>query len=460
MGHTIYESNSTLVSRTTWLDQRAVAKQLKPGSLSPSAIARYQREFDINQSLISPYICQALAYDDQHQTLYFEDDNGISLREYLRQNDVSFEQKLQLAQTMALGLQSIHDEGVIHRDLNPANFVVFEDPQVPGRITVKIIDFGLATLATHAQPTMLQPSSLTGTLPYISPEQTGRVNRVVDYRTDLYSLGSTYYELFTQQPPFVLQDPLELIHAHIASTPQLVTEIVSSLPSWLADIIAKLLAKQPESRYQSATGVYDDLVKAAQMANVVPFRLGRTDTKEQLSKPKKLYGRSGSQELLTDLLERTKQGEVLFACISGGPGMGKSALTDVVLQQAQNLNALTANVNGSSIDVYDTDTLWLELLRPVLRQLLSMPEHLSEAILKRLSRKPSADLSVLVDDLPELASIIQVTSDKPGLPGKGISSILAAIKPMTLVLSVSNIDALPDECITSVPPWRAHRQQP
>jgi len=448
--HTIYESNSTLVSRVAWQERPAVAKQLKPGSLSPSAIARYQREFDINQSLTSPYICQALGYDDQNHTLYFEDDEALSLRDYLSRNDISFEQQLSLAQSMALALQSIHDEGVIHRDLNPANFVVFSGTDEDNELHIKIIDFGLATLATHAQPTMLQPESLTGTLPYISPEQTGRVNRVVDYRTDLYSLGCTYYELFSKQPPFVLTDPLELIHAHIASTPQRITEIISTVPTWLADIIAKLLAKQPESRYQSAQGVYDDLAKAAQMSNVVPFRLGRTDSKEKLSKPKKLYGRKGSQEKLTDLLERAKQGEVLFACISGGPGMGKSALTDSALQQAAHLNALTANVNGSSIDVQDTDTLWLALIRPILRQLLSMPEHASEAILKRLARKPSADLSVLVEDLPELASIVQIKSDKPGLPGKGISEILAAIKPMTLVFSVTNAHTLPPECITAV----------
>ncbi|MEE4284270.1 MAG: protein kinase, partial [Pseudomonadales bacterium] len=447
---TIYESNSTLVSRVVWQDQPAVAKQLKPGSLSPSAIARYQREFDINQSLTSPYICQALSYDDQNHTLYFEDDQAMSLRDYLNRHDITFEQQLSLAQSMALGLQSIHDEGVIHRDLNPANFVVFTGQDEKHELCVKIIDFGLATLATHAQPTMLQPGSLTGTLPYVSPEQTGRVNRVVDYRTDLYSLGCTYYELFSKQPPFVQTDPLELIHAHIASTPQRITEVISTLPTWLADIIAKLLAKQPESRYQSAQGVYDDLAKAAQMSNVVPFRLGRTDSKEKLSKPKKLYGRKGSQEKITDLLERVKQGEVLFACISGGPGMGKSALTESALQQAANLNALTANVNGSSLDVQDTDTLWLALIRPILRQLLSMPEHASEAILKRLSRKPSADLSVLIEDLPELASIVHVNTDKPGLPGRGISEILAAIKPMTLVLSVTNAHTLPPECITAV----------
>ena len=117
--------------------------------------------------------------------------------------------------------------------------------------------------------------------------------------------------------------------------------------------------------------------------------MGRTDSKEQLSKPKKLYGRGGSIQTLTDLLERAKQGESLFVCISGGPGMGKTALAESIDRSARHVNALTASVNSSGIELYDTDTLWIELLRPVLRQLLSMPEQYSEAALKRLGRRSS-----------------------------------------------------------------------
>ncbi len=463
MDQTIYDSNSTLVVRGEWRGRAVVSKRLKAAARTPSAIARYQKEFDLNQSLTSPYVCQALAYDDQQQQIVFEDDGGRSLREFMRAEDPSIDVRLQLAQSIAQALQSIHDEGVIHRDLNPANILVIEDSEEP-TLHVKLIDFGLATLAAHTLPGAEQellaehPAGLTGTLPYISPEQTGRVNRVVDYRTDLYSLGCTLYELFTGQPPFTHQDPLELIHAHIASTAKPVAELDSSLPTWMSELVAKLLAKQPENRYQSAAAVYDDIVKAAQLSNVVPFRLGSTDSNEQLVIPKKLYGRGGSLETITDLLERAKQGETLFVCISGSPGMGKTALCDALLTQAHTLNALTSRVDSASVLLNDTDALWIELLRVMLRQLLSMPESSSDSALARIAERSSPHMSVLADHINELASIIEPNSGGAGLPGKGIIEVLDALQPQTLVLVIENAQVLPSECISAIlEPCLTHR---
>ncbi|MEM9623681.1 MAG: GAF domain-containing protein, partial [Pseudomonadota bacterium] len=371
-------------------------------------------------------------------------------------------------------LKSIHEEGVIHRDLNPANIIVIsdeelvdppasetattepanqvetEDLQSSQDLQIKIIDFGLATLAPRAYPVTEQTMSLTGTLPYVSPEQTGRVNRVVDYRTDLYSLGATLYELFAGRPPFNHQDPLELIHAHIASTPPALHEVTKEAPEWLSLMITKLLDKQPENRYQSAAGLYDDLTKATQLANVVPFRLGRTDAIEQLVVPKKLYGRDISQQTLTELMERCKQGENLFACVNGGPGMGKSSLCEATIRQAQSLKVLSASVDCVGLEISDTDSLWIELMRPVIRQLLSMPADQSDSVLNKLSRKNSPHLACLVGHIPELASIIETQTKLPGLPSRGIREIIDALAPLTLLLVVENADLLPEECLQSL----------
>ena len=176
----VYESTSTLVRRTSWQDQPVISKTLKPGAQTPNAIARYHHEFNVNQSLTSPYICRALAMEDRYPRIIFEDPGGISLRSLLNSRDLSMDERLDIAVLITRALQSIHDEGVIHRDLNPGNILITDDP-----LNVLLIDFGLATLVPREHPDAGQFSHLTGTLPYVSPEQTGRVNRVIDYRTDL-----------------------------------------------------------------------------------------------------------------------------------------------------------------------------------------------------------------------------------------------------------------------------------
>ena len=232
----IYESASTLVRRRTALPQRfgksysgsflaptqnsdpsssrtVICKSLKPHAATPTAISRYYHEFAVNQSLTSSYVCRAIGFDERLPEITLEDTGGIALKQLIKSDDIDWDEKLLIATELCKAIQSIHDEGAIHRDLNPANIIFNRDTE-----TLKLIDFGLATLASHEYNEM-DSGQLTGTLPYISPEQTGRVNRQIDYRTDLYSLGATLYELLAGKPPFINNDPLELIHSHIARTP-------------------------------------------------------------------------------------------------------------------------------------------------------------------------------------------------------------------------------------------------
>lgn len=474
MDQTIYESKNTRVFRTEHHGRAVVVKALKPEARIPGAIARYQREFDLNQSLTSPHVCLALAYDDQHSQIIFEDDGGLSVREYLKTHSPSLDTRLDIAQSLAQALQSLHDQGVIHRDLNPANILLVPrgenfGGQAPNleqeeHFDVKLIDFGLATFSTHAEPTEEpniqsdQPIHLTGTLPYISPEQSGRVNRIVDFRSDLYSLGCTLYEIFTGHPPFTQKDPLELIHAQIASIPPPVTASDVNLPNWLADLIGKLLAKQPENRYQSAAAVYDDISKARSMDNVIPFRLGSTDSKEQLVIPRRLYGRDDTLEQITDLLERSKQGENLFACVNGTAGMGKTAVSDQLLRQAKTLNALTARADSASLTFNDPDSVWFDLLSNILRQLLSLPEQHSRTVLDRISDRSSANLTALSKHVAELDAVISSNPELTGSSTLGIIELLEALQSHTIVLVVDNAHLLPEECIAAIlDPCLAHR---
>ena len=272
MSELIYESTSTLVSLSDTTDERKISKRLKADAQTPSAILRYKHEYDLLQSLVSPYVCRPLEFDPQNFELIFPDEGFRSLGAMLKLEPFTLDARINIALSVITALTSIHEEGIIHRDINPANLVIRRDAE--GQFEARVIDFGLATLETRAQPA---EESLTGTLPYISPEQTGRVNRTVDQRTDLYSLGITLFELFAGEPPFSQTDPLELIHAHIAHPAPSLLDRDNSIPGWLDLITSKLLQKQPEKRYQTTQAVLDDFQSGCNMLNVVEFKTGMTD---------------------------------------------------------------------------------------------------------------------------------------------------------------------------------------
>ena len=358
MSELIYESASTVVSLSDdGSDDRTITKRLKPSAQTPSAIIRYQREYDLLQSLVSPYVCRPVGFDPQKFELVFPDEGFRSLRDLLSLNSIGVDARIDIAIAITTALSSIHEEGVIHRDINPANLVVRK--LTDGTHEVRIIDFGLATLEIRTLP---GEEALTGTLPYVSPEQTGRVNRTVDQRTDLYSLGDTLFELFADVPPFSQTDPLELIHAHIAHPPPSLLERNTTIPGWLDLIVTKLLQKQPEKRYQTAQAVLDDLQVSRNTANVVDFKPGATDRVEQLVVPQKLYGRTDVTAALAEHMERSGNGEVLFANLIGAFGMGKTATIEHLDRLISQTNGLKAQIDCAHENFESTTDLWLRVV--------------------------------------------------------------------------------------------------
>jgi PAS domain S-box-containing protein len=439
----IYESASTVVRRTTWQDQPVVAKRLKPEGLPSNVLSQFHHEFHLNQSLTSPSVCRALAMDDSGLEIYFEDTRGDSLRSLIDTGELSLDERIAIAVELSRALQSVHDEGVIHRDVNPGNVLVSEDP-----MRVHLIDFGLATLAAREYPEVEPLGQVTGTLPYLSPEQTGRVNRVVDYRTDLYSLGATLYELLAGNPPFTNTDPLELIHAHIASTPRPLTAIGEGIPRWLSEIVHKLLAKQPEDRYQSAAAVSDDLIRGQTQANVIPFRLGQTDSPGLLAMPKRLYGRAAQIGVIQEYLERVARGEVLFLQITGAQGRGKSSMCGELARQAAGTKAMVARTNALAFDFRDTDAVWIELIRQLLRQALANAN--AGDLLARIAALNSPNVRSLTELIPELRDLVPAGSEGAGLPGVGIQEVLKALQPQPLCLIVEEVDNVPSESLETL----------
>src|SRR6185369_9122562 len=244
---------------------------------------------------------------------------GRSLSELIAEGLPDATRFVSWAVEMTRTLAAVHARGFVHRDLKPLHFFVDDEAR-----QVTLIDFGLAIHLIRERRLPVEPDEIQGTLGYISPEQTGRTNRSVDHRSDLYSLGVTFYELWTRKRPFESEDALQLIHAHIARTPNPPRQHRPNLPAVLEEIVLRLLAKSPEDRYQTATGLLADLERArtelASSGQITPFSLGQLDYDGTLRVPEKLYGRAAPLKTLLELVSAAQSGARTLALISGPPG--------------------------------------------------------------------------------------------------------------------------------------------
>lgn len=289
----IYESSNSRVyrGRRGEDNQPVIFKVLKQDCFALENLTRYKQEYEITSSLEHQGIIKA--YDlqnDNFAVMILEDFGGESLRNLLSQKKFSLVECLEIACQITDSLAQIHAEQVIHKDINPGN-IVFN----PVNKQLKIIDFGISTRLGSEHTVLSSPNALEGTLAYISPEQTGRMNRSLDYRTDFYSLGVTLYELLTHQLPFAADDTMELIHCHLAKQPVSPEQINRKIPRMVSAIVMKLMAKTAEERYQSVWGIKADLetcLHQLQSYNcIIDFDLGKDDISHQFNIPQKLYGR-------------------------------------------------------------------------------------------------------------------------------------------------------------------------
>ncbi|MGL5192076.1 MAG: serine/threonine protein kinase, partial [Chroococcales cyanobacterium] len=311
--------------------QPVILKLLNQEYPSNEQLARYRREYEMTRSLDCEGVVRAFALEPfQHRlVLVLEDFGGIPLQQWYRQqvadNGDAIAQFFPVALRLSEIVGALHQARIIHKDIKPSNILINPDTQV-----IKFIDFGISTLLSRETPTLVNLGELQGTLAYISPEQTGRMNRTLDYRTDFYSLGVTFYELLTGELPFASDDPLELVHAHIARTVSFPPNSQEQIPLMVQAIVQKLMAKNAEDRYQTAWGLRWDLQQAAQgwqtHTDNAPFVLGTQDRGDRLIIPQKLYGRTVEVQTLLHSFERVCGGAVELLLVAGYSGLGKSAL--------------------------------------------------------------------------------------------------------------------------------------
>jgi serine/threonine protein kinase len=224
----IYESSNSLVYRgIRELDNQQLSQGLKQDYLTVNELTRYKQEYEITSSLNLEGIVKAYSLEPYQRTLIiiFEDFGGVSLAQLLNEQPLTLLEFLKITIQITEILSAIHRVNIIHKDINPSN-IVFN----PATEQLKLIDFGISTVLSRENPTLKNPNVLEGTLPYMSPEQTGRMNRSLDYRTDFYSLGVTFYELLTNKLPFDTTDALELVHCHIAKQPISPHQINPNIP--------------------------------------------------------------------------------------------------------------------------------------------------------------------------------------------------------------------------------------
>jgi PAS domain S-box-containing protein len=322
---------------------------------------------------------------------------------------------LPLAASLAAALGHLHGRGLIHRDIKPANVIV----DVTGN--VQLTGFGIASRLPRERQRPEPPEFLAGTLAYMAPEQTGRVNRSIDSRSDLYSLGVTLYEMLTGAPPFSASDAMEWVHCHIARRPVRPSERVKGVPPLVCAITMKLLSKTAEERYQTAAGLKCDLLRCLDewqsQGHIEEFALGSRDTPDRLMIPEKLYGRDGEIETLLTAFDRVVAGgKPELVLVSGYSGIGKSAVVNELHKPLVPPRGLFAS---GKFDQYKRDIPYATLaqaFQSLIRPLLGKSEAELRKWRTALREALEPNGLLIVDLVPESKHVIGEQRPVPELP--------------------------------------------
>ncbi|MBF0102561.1 MAG: AAA family ATPase [Desulfobacterales bacterium] len=416
---TLFESDRSTVYRGKQKanNQPVVIKILNEEYPSPAEIARFIHEYEIIKDLETNGIIKIFNLEKYNNSLaiIMEDIGGNSLKNILLKGQLDVKQFLEIAINITKIISEIHQHNIIHKDINLSNII-----WNPHSNQIRIIDFGIATELSEENVGVKNVHILEGTLQYISPEQTGRMNRVCDYRTDYYSLGISFYEMLCGNVPFMTDDPMELIHSHIARNPQPIHEVNPSIPKIVSDIIMKLIAKNADDRYQSAFGIITDLDECLkqlkQGSQLTDFPIGARDVSDKFNIPKKLYGREKEVETLLNSFERISKGKAETILVSGFSGIGKSFL---VYEIHKPIVASRGYFISGKFDQFQRNIPYSALIQAfneLCQQLLTESKEKLTIWREKLLNALGTNARVIIDVIPDFELI---TGHQPPVPFLG-----------------------------------------
>src|SRR5580704_6209575 len=419
-----FSDDSHIASEVLWEDgERILSRRRRNGSedgwnsvlvVSPAAehptpavLKRLAHEYELTEDLESAWAARPSACERENgDTLLAPEDPGGQPLDRLIGPPMGVGRFLRLAIASAVTLGRLHERGLLHNDIKPTNILVNSETD-----QVWLLGFGIASRFPRERLSSEAPEFTSGTLAYMAPEQTGRMNRSVDSRSDLYSFGVTLYQMLTGRLPFTASDPMEWVHCHIARKPVPPGELLQNIPVPLSAIIMKLLAKTAEDRYQTAAGLEGDLRRCLAeweaRCCVDDFPLGERDTPDRLLIPERLYGRASEINTLLASFDRVVAGgRPELVLVTGYSGIGKSSVVNElhkVLVPARGLFA------SGKFDQYKRDIPYATLgqaFQSLVRSLLTQSEEKLGRWQEALCGALGPNGQIIVDLVPELELVI------------------------------------------------------
>ena len=426
----IYVGTQTIIYRgIRECDQYPVTIELLRNPFPNSQeLLKLRHKYDMGKDLDLPHVVKtlALAPYQNSQALVLADSGGISLEAYLAQVGPFGNQPetlityLQLVIQIADALDGLYIHRVIHKDIKPANILINPETQ-----QIELIDFSISSRLPKETQEIKSANMLAGTLAYMAPEQTGRMNRGIDYRSDFYTLGVTCYQLLTGQLPFSSNDPMELVHCHLAKLPVPIHQLNPNIPLMISAIVSKLMAKNAEDRYQNALGLKHDLQiclsQLQQTGTIKSFTLAEQDFSDRFLIPEQLYGRerevatllNGFARVASPVENRVGMAEIIL--VTGSSGIGKTVVVQEIHKPIVQQRGYFVRGKYNQFQRDIPFSAFVQAFRDLMEQLLSESDSQLQAWKTQLLAVVGESGQVLIDVIPELERIIGAQLPAPSL---------------------------------------------